>query len=134
MKNGGLWIKCTITLAVVALVGVGTWAAVSLLDAGTFKLIVGFLLALAAVVIAGLLFVAKDVVQAYLIRRAIREDDMDEMRKMAFVTSLQKGGGAGGHVSLSLPAGMGTAPQLMPPAFDGRFRDATVIDAPIEVE
>lgn len=124
--TGFPWFKMTISLSTIAAATIGIWFAVDKLDASTIRVIAGFLLGLFSVLVVGALFIGKDVVQAYLIRRAIREDDIDEMQKMAFVASLSNSRGAGGNVSLSLPDH--AAPQLAPPVFDGQYRDATAIE------
>ena len=134
----GTWAKITLSLMLIAGVGVGVWAVIDKLDDATFKVIVGFVGALLAFVVIGGLFVAKDLVQAYLIRRAVQEDDLSDMRQMAFITRLMPGAGGAGRVNVTLPPGQST-PMLpfgqgwQQQPFDGAYRDA-VIDGKVEVE
>ncbi len=132
----GTWAKITLSLMLVAATGVGVWAVVDKLDDTTFKVIVGFVGALVAFVVIGGLFVAKDLVQAYLVRRAVQEDDLSDMRQMAFIARLMPGAG-GGRVNVSLPPGQQMP--MLPPGqwaqpFDGAYRDAVTVDGKVEVE
>ena len=86
MKNG--WVKITVSLMFIAATGVGVWAVIDKLDPGTLKVIVGLVLTLTIVVVVGGLFISKDLLQAYIIRRAIAQDDLSDMRQMAFIARL----------------------------------------------
>ena len=130
MKNIGPWIKITLSLALIAGFGAGVWATIHALDPSSLRVIVGFVLAILAFVVVGALLAGKDLLQAYLIRRAVQQDDLNDLRQMAFITRLMPGNN--GRVNVTLP-GQG-APQLPAPhTFDGAYRDAT-IDQTIEVE
>lgn len=130
MKN--VWIKITLSLVLLAVAGVGTWAVIEKLDAGTFKVLTGVLLTLLIVVVVGALFIGYGLVQAYVMRRTIQQDDMNDLRQMAMLSSIMKGGGS--KVSLNMPEqypmlGQGQGHQM----FDGAYRDTTA-RREIEVE
>jgi len=121
----GLWIKATVTLILVVVTGVGAWAVISKLDDTTFKVIVGVVLTLVIVIVVGGLFIGKDVVQAYIMRRMLAQDDRDDMRHMAIMAQAMRGGRSDVHVIAP-----GQAPQVpawtgQGPAWTGQFRDTT---------
>jgi len=137
MKNG--WVKITVSLMLIAATGVGVWAVIDKLDPSTFKVIVGVVLTLTIVVVVGGLFIGKDLLQAYIIRRAIAQDDLSDMRQMAFIARLM---GGRGNTTVKIPDRMGQAsnPFMLPGAtpqqpstFDGTYRDTTV-SSEIEIE
>jgi len=138
------WHKITIILAVVVSVGVGTWSIIDKLDPDDLKVILGYAFALATVVIVGALFIFKDAIQASLIRRALRDDDLSDMQQMALYARLAQGGNAG-RVNVTLPPWQQQSdPALLPPSaawqsqpwpgeLAGAYRDTTVAKD-IEVE
>ena len=136
MKN--LWIKVTVALMLIAGTGVGVWAVIAKLDDTIFKVIVGVVLTLVIVVVVGGLFIGKDLFQAYIIRRAIQQDDLNDIKQMAFILRLM-GGSRSPDVNVRLPNHQGQAwPMLVqgqgqPNTFDGAYRDTTV-SSEIEIE
>jgi hypothetical protein len=132
------WIKGTVALMLIAATGVGVWAVIDKLDEATFKVLTGVVLALAIVLVVGGLFIAYGLVQAYVARRLLAQDDLSDMRQMALIARLM-GGGHSPSVNLRLPPGQqGQAwPLLMQgpgqPAFDGSYRNTAAADE-IEIE
>jgi len=120
--KGKFWIQITISLVLIAGAGAGLYALIKSLDAGTLKLIVGFLLALSTIVVVGLLYAGKDALQVYLVRRHERDDDVRDMQRVAQLTRLTR-----------VPRAT-EAPALMaPPEFTGSYRN-TMIDGKVEIE
>ena len=132
------WIKITLALMLIAATGVGTWVVIDKLDDATFKVLVGVVLTLVIVTIVGLLFIGHDVIQAYVARRMLAQDDLSDMRQMAFIARLM-GNDRTPNVSVRLPdqqrQGWPTlidrSTQQVP--FDGTYRDTTS-NSEIEVE
>ena len=132
------WIKMTLALMLIAATGVGTWVVIDKLDDATFKVLVGVVLTLVIVIVVGLLFVGHGLIQAYIARRMLAQDDLSDMRQMAFIARLM-GNDRTPNVNVRLPdqknQGWPTlaqrSPQQLP--FDGAYRDTTVNNE-IEVE
>ena len=123
-----MWIKITTSLILVTVVGVGCWAIIDKLDSDTFRLITGVLLTLLVVVVVGGLFVGKDLVQAYLIRRAVQQDDMNDLKQMAILSRLMGGNTTIRMPNQRTPTGsnlfmLGQGQQGT--TFDGQYRDVT---------
>ena len=132
------WIKITLALMLIAATGVGTWVVIDKLDDATFKVLVGVVLTLVIVIVVGLLFVGHGLIQAYIARRMLAQDDLSDMRQMAFIARLM-GNDRTPNVNVRLPdqknQGWPTlvdrSTQQLP--FDGTYRDTTVNNE-IEVE
>lgn len=125
-----LWFKITSTLILVTVVGVGAYVVLGKMSATAINVLVGGLLTLLIVIVVGGLFIGKDLVQAYILRRTVRDDDMMDLRQMAMLSSIMHGGSS--KVSLTMP----DYPMLeggRPSAFDGAYRDTTA-RREIEVE
>jgi hypothetical protein len=127
------WIRITASLMLVAMTSVGVWAVIDKLDDATFKVLVGAIGTLVIVVVVGALFIGHGLVQAYIARRLVAQDDLNDMRQMAFMARLM---GGSGKVNVQLPSGQ-QAPLLpygqQPQAFSGAYRDA-IVEGQVEVE
>lgn len=134
----GLWIKGTVTLALLVAVGVGAWAAIDKLDESTFKILTGAIATLIVVVVVGVLFVGYGLTQAYVIRRTIQQDDLNDLRQMAMTARLMGSGRSSVNVkvpeqqqpwlSYLLQPG-----QMQQPGWIGEYRDATM-ESEVEIE
>ena len=131
-----LWIKATTSLMLIAAVGVGVWAVIDKLDDTTFKVIVGVVLTLVIVVVVGVLFIGYGLVQSYIQRRLLAQDDMSDLKQMAMLSRIM-GGNRPSNVNLKLPHQQGAWPTLIQgqhqQPFDGAYRDTTV-NSEIEIE
>ena len=126
-----LWIKVTVSVMLVVVVGVGAYVMVDRLSATAVNVLVGGVLTLGIVVVVGALFVGYGLVQSYVMRRMVRDDDMSDLRQMAMLSSIMRGG-RDGPVRIRMPD---QSPMLGPgrQAFDGAYRDTTASQE-IEVE
>lgn len=126
-------------LLVVVAVGVGAWALVNRMDERVLNIALGVVMTLVGVFVVAAVLSGKDVLQAWLIRRAVQSDDMNDMKQMAFIMRLM-GGMRGPNVNVRvpdqqqypqmlfggyLPSGQQTGP--------AQFVDTT-IDQPLDVE
>ena len=132
------WIKITLALMLIAATGVGTWVVIDKLDDATFRVLVGVVLTLVIVIVVGLLFIGHGLIQAYIARRMLAQDDLSDMRQMAFIARLM-GNDRTPNVNVRLPdqqnrgwPTFGPRPTEQLP-FDGAYRDTTV-NSEIEVE
>lgn len=125
-RGGGAWLQVTATLVLVAGAGGGLYAFVQSLDPGTIKLIAGFLLALSTIVVVGGLYAGKDVLQTYLVRRHERQDELRDTQALAQWTRLMQRN--------SRPNTPGASIQMIPPTFDGDYRETTFVDNAVEIE
>jgi len=125
-----IWIQLTITLTVVGGTIAGLWAFVKSIDPGTLKLVLGFLLALATVLIVGLLFAGKDLLQAYIVRRREQEDELRDTRRLAVWARLANG--PSGRSYPRLPSS--TELPIPTDQFTGSYRDTTMLNGKVEIE
>ena len=134
MKNR--WIKFTISCMFLTFVGVGTWAVIDRLDDTTLKVLVGVVFTLVIVVIVGGLFIGYGLIQGYIVRRMLAQDDLSDMRQMALIARLM-GSNRPPNVNVRLPDQQGWpmlgAAQSQQPSFDGTYRDTTT-NSEIEIE
>ena len=133
------WIKLILGLGTMLFVAVGTYVVFTRLDDQMISYLVGGLFVLVTFVVVGVLLVGKDLVQAYIIRRTIAEDDLGDMKQMVFLLRMM-GGLRQPNVNVRLPEGQqspqqfilpgnwGNAPQQGQPtdAFDGQYEDTTI--------
>lgn len=139
--------KKTIVLAMLAsavlvAVGAGTYAIIGRLSDQAVWVLVGGVATLVVVGTVGALFIAKDLAQAYIMRRMLAQDDLADLRQMAMVARLM-GGTRTPNVNLRLPPSqvqpwsviMPQQPSLpgQPLDFDGSFRD-TIAGDEVEIE
>ena len=130
------WFKITISLMLVVGTGVGAWAVITKLDESMFKVISGIALAVIVFVVVGMIFVGRDIVQAYLMHRVVAQDDLHDLKQMAMIFRLMSGRSP--NVNVKVPEQQ-PWPYLLPtqgqqpPTFDGSYRDATT-DREIEIE
>jgi len=136
----GLWIKGTVTLMLLVAVGVGAWAVIDKLDEGTFKILTGAVATLVVVVVVGMLFIGKDLLQAYILRRIIQQDDDNDARQMAFTLGLL-GRTRNPSVNVKVPEQQQPWSYLLQPGqmqqpgwIDGSYRDATMPESEVEIE
>jgi hypothetical protein len=126
-------------LAVLVAIGAGVWAFVNRMDERIINITIGVILTLAGVLVVAAVLSGKDVLQAYLIRRAVQSDDMSDMKQMAFVLRML-GGMRNPNVNVRIP-GQQPYPQmlfggLLPPdqaSTPAQFIDTTV-EQPLDVE
>lgn len=122
----------------VAATGVGAWAVIDKLDSDTFKILTGGIATLVVVVVVGALFIGKDLLQAYVIRRAIQQDDLSDMKQMAFIFRMM-GGMRNPNVNVKIPEQQQPWSYLLQPQaqqqpwIDGAYRDTTVANE-VEIE
>lgn len=131
-------IKLVIALAVLVAVGIGAWQVTNRMSERTLTLLVGGGTVLGIVLVVGILFIAKDVVQSYLMQRMIAQDDMNDLKQMAALKQLMGDGKSNINVKMPqqeqipqwaiLPQGQ--LPQRrndqQGQVFDGSYRDTTV--------
>jgi hypothetical protein len=127
--------------AVLVAVGVGVYVVIDRLPDEDFRLLLGGMGVLAVVLAVGALFIAKDLVQAYIMRRLLAQDDYNDLKQMAMVTKLL--GNRAPNVNVRVP--QREQPQVWPmvlppqrgalpqPGFDGAYRDTIVYDE-VELE
>lgn len=126
------WGRIVAVLCAMAGIGGGLYALVRSIDPGTLKLLLGFLMGLLAIVVVGVLYAGKDLVQAYLVRRQERQDQLQETAQLAQWTRLMQSGA--NRVNLQMP-GLGNAPAMLPPGeFSGAYRDTTLVNGKVEIE
>ena len=130
--KGKTWLQLTITLTIAGGTATGLWAFVKAIDPGTIKVVLGFLLALATVLIVGLLFAGKDLAQAYIVRRQEREDALSDTRRLATWSRWANGPRSSGRNYPQLP-GAAELP-ILGPSFTGSYRDTTLVDEKVEIE
>ena len=135
----GLWLRLTVTAMLLVAVGVGAWAVIDKLDESTFKILVGALAMLIAFGVSGVLFVGYGLVQAYVIRRTIAEDDLNDLRQMAMTAKLMSSGRS--SVNVKVPEQQTPWSYLLQPGqmqqpgwIDGSYRDATMPESEVEIE
>jgi hypothetical protein len=131
-----------LTSIVLVAVGVGIHAVINRLSDRAVYVLVGGVLILLVVFAVGVLFVVKDLAQAYIMRRMLAQDDLNDLRQMAMMARLM-GGTRTPNVNLRLPSGQTqpwsvAVPQQQLPQgqvvdFDGSFRD-TIVDSEVEIE
>ena len=133
------WIKLILGLGTMLFVAVGTYVVFTRLDDQMISYLVGGLFVLVTFVVVGVLLVGKDLVQAYIIRRTIAEDDLGDMKQMVFLLRMM-GGLRQPNVNVRLPEGQQTPQQFILPgnwgnaqqqgqaadAYDGQFEDTTI--------
>ena len=133
------WIKLILGLGTMVFVAVGTYVVFTRLDDQMISYLVGGLFVLVTFVVVGALLVGKDLVQAYIIRRTIAEDDMSDIKQMAFIMRMM-GGLQRPNVNVRLPEGQQTPQQFILPGnwgnaqqqgqpadtFDGQYEDTTI--------
>jgi hypothetical protein len=127
--------KVILALAVVVAVGVATHSVSQRLSDQALYLALGGGGVLAIVVSIGMLFIAKDAVQAYITQRLLAQDDYNDLKQMAMLSRLM--GKSNVNVKLPpqdqrgpwavLPQGLQEQGQQRP-AFDGEFRDTTGVE------
>ena len=127
-------VKVVLAGAVLVAIGVGVYAVINRLPDEDFRLILGGVGVLAVVASVGVLFIAKDLVQAYVMRRLLAQDDYNDLKQMAMVAKLM-GGNRAPNVNVKMPPGQPQMlwPMLSPQAqgqadFDGTYRDTVVYD------
>ncbi|MBN1934130.1 MAG: hypothetical protein JW934_05675 [Anaerolineae bacterium] len=130
------WIKVVVSLGALVAVGVGVYVVLNRLDERMLAYLVGGLFVLVVFVVVGGLLIGKDLMQAYLIRRTVAQDDLNDLKQMAFVLRML-GGLRGSNVNLRLPKEQ-SAPQFLlpgvwggvqgqqPDVYDGQYRDTTI--------
>jgi hypothetical protein len=76
-----------------AMVGVGAavYALISRLEDNMLYLLLGSLMVIVIIVVVAVLFIGRDVIQAYLIQRIIQQDDLNDLKQMAATFRLMKG-------------------------------------------
>ena len=107
------WIKLVVGLCTLVAVGVGVYVLLNRLDERILAYLVGGLFVLVVFVVVGGLLIGKDLVQAYLIRRTVAQDDLNDLKQMAFVLRML-GGLRGSNVNLRLPKVKEAAPRRIP--------------------
>lgn len=120
MKTG-TWVKLVLGLGALLMVGIGAYVVFSRLSDQAITYLVGGLGTLVVVVVVAALLIGKDLVQAYILRRTIAQDDLDEMRKMAFIVRML-GGARASSVNVKVPEGQGQIPfqqYLLPGTWGG---------------
>ena len=142
----------TFTLAggVLVGVGVGVYTLLSRLSDQTLSALAGAAAVLTVVGVVGTLFLARDALQARLLRRQMAQDNFDELKQMALVFELL-GGGRASNVNVKVPEQQPSRPSAWPffqlppspPAslpepnqpwrYDGAYRDTT-LDHDVELE
>jgi len=127
------WIKLVLALSLIAGCGAAGYALVKSLDPGTLRFILGFILAMGSVLVVGVLYAGKDLVQGLVLRRREQEGEMHDTQRLAHWTRLMSGS-ASNRVQFTMP-GMSDIPALMPPAeFTGAYRDTTLVNGKVEIE
>lgn len=104
-------------------------------------IIVGGVAVLTIVVAVGLLFVVKDLLQAYIMRRMLAQDDYNDLKQMAMIARLMGHRSPGVYFRMpNQQQGLVPWPMLMGGStsarhwdFDGTYRD-TLTDSEIEIE
>ena len=122
--------------------GVGAHAAINRLSDQAIYVLVGGMSILMVVFAVGALFVIKDLAQAYIMRRMLAQDDLNDLRQMAMMARLM-GGTRIPNVNLRLPPGQAQPWSVVIPQhpaspgqpldFDGSFRD-TIAGDEVEIE
>jgi hypothetical protein len=128
-----LAILVSITLVVA---GVGTYAVIGRLSDQAIWVLVGGIGAFFVVGGVGALFIIKDLAQAYVMRRMLAQDDMNDLRQMAILAKMM--GNKVPNVNLRLPEAQAqpwpmVAPQQGQPVDLGAFRD-TIAGEAVEIE
>ena len=141
MSKKAIVLAILVSLVLVA-VGVGTYAVINRLSDQAVYVLVGGVSILAVVFAVGALFVVKDLAQAYIMRRMLAQDDLNDLRQMAMMARLM-GGTRMPNVNLRLPLGQTqpwsvASPQQpaslgQPLDFSGSFRD-TIAGNEVEIE
>jgi hypothetical protein len=111
---------------VVMLTGVTAYLVLTKLQDQTFQILLGGALALAVVVIVILLMIGYGATQAYIQRRLIAQDDVADMKLLAMVNAMTRGGRS--DVRLISPERAGTEPAaggLLAAGMAGAYRDIT---------
>lgn len=132
------WVKLVLGLGTLVSIGVGTYVVFTRMDDQMIAYLVGGCCVLIVFVVVGGLLVGKDLVQAYIIRRTIAQDDMSDIKQMAFVMRMM-GGLRPPNVNVRVPKetpqqqfllpsvwGEPQSQQQGPDVFDGQYRDTTI--------
>ena len=123
------WFKITISLMLIVSTGVGAWAVITKLDESMFKVISGIALAVIVFIIVGIIFVGRDIVQAYLMHKVVAQDDLHDLKQMAMIFRLMNGRSP--NVNVKVPEQQQPWSYFLPtqgqqpPSFDGTYRDTT---------
>lgn len=127
--------RVVLALAVIVVLGVFTWRVTDKMTERTLNLLLGGGSVLGIVLLVGVLFIAKDAIQAYTMRRFVADDDYRDIKQLAMVSRLM--GKSNVNVKLPqqdqrgpwavLPQGIQEQGQQRP-AFDGEFRDTTGVE------
>jgi hypothetical protein len=138
--NTKSFLQLLLALAVLVASGVTTYTVLDRISDRALYLAIGGGSALVAVLLIGLLFIAKDAMQAYITQRLLAEDDYRDLKQMAMVSQLMGKPGKS-NVNVKLPkqdqAPWAVLPQHAQqnqpgPVFDGQFRDTTREEVELE--
>ena len=140
MSNAAV-VKFTVVGVFLVSAAVGTYTLFERLEEPAIHIIVGGVAVLTIVVVVGLLFVVKDLLQAYIMRRMLAQDDYNDLKQMAMIARLTGRRSPGVYFRMpNKQQGVVPWPMLMGGStsaqnwdFDGVYRD-TLTDSEIEIE
>jgi hypothetical protein len=141
-KTGNV-LSIAIVLIVTVSAGVAIHALIQRLSDQVIWSLVGGLGVLLVVGIVAVLFIIKDLAQAYVMRKMMADDDLQDLRQMAMMSSIMRGGNRTPNVNLRLPPGqqmgninpwqvVGDHQPHQPYPIDGSYRDT--IPEEVEIE
>mgnify|MGYP000657408441 CR=1 FL=1 len=87
-QNRLRWLPWALAAALCAAAGAGTYALISRISDQALYTLLGAGGVLLVTVTVGALFVVKDVVQAYITRRLLAQDDLNDLRQMALLSKM----------------------------------------------
>ena len=123
-------------LIVIVVVGVSTHAVIGRLSDQVIWALVGGAAVLAVVVGVGILFIVKDLAQAYITRRMLAQDEMADLRQMAMLTGMLRSANSS-NIRLQLPPGQhqpdAVTPWLVQQPGNSVYRD-TISGEEVEIE
>jgi hypothetical protein len=122
----GTYIKLVVAIAVIGATLVGTYVVFNRISERALNLVLGATGVLVVVVVVGVLFIAKDLLQTYLIQRTVAQDDYNDLKQMAMIQRLM----GKEKINVQLPEqpqwDVGKPQELPEQVFSGEFRDTTV--------
>lgn len=107
-----IWLAVTISLSVVAGVGVGVWVIADRLSETAFNMLIGGAAVLGIALVFSMVFIGYGLVQAYVTRRIYTQDNMADLKTMAGLFALMRS--ANPNINMRLPGG-GYAQPMLPP-------------------
>jgi hypothetical protein len=135
--------KLIIALSIIVAVGVVSYAVVERISEKALHFALGGLGVLTVMLSVGGLFIAKDVIQAYLMQRTVAQDDMNDLKQMAMLSQMM----GKQNINVKMPKqkdqqqlpswvvlpGQGQDHGQRGQVFDGQFRDTTANEG-VELE